>query len=107
MAARKKADDPAPRRTKHQDIVEYAHTYEKSDRQNVPLWISNPRSSIVKVLSEFSNIEEVLAYFITSDQTNKADPQMDMKLVLANSLMFLVLENTCEDEDFMTAEICK
>ena len=57
MTARKKADDSAPR-MECLDIVEYAQKYEKLDRKKVPLWISNFRSSIVKVLSGFSHIEE-------------------------------------------------
>ena len=48
MAAREKADDSAPR-MEYLDIVEYAHKYEKLDRENVPLWISNFRSNIMKV----------------------------------------------------------
>ena len=47
MASREKADDSAPRRMGYLDIAEYAHTYEKLDKQNVPLWISNFKLSIV------------------------------------------------------------
>ena len=72
MTAREKADDPASI-MEYLDIVEYAHKYEKLDRENVPLWISNFRSSIVKVLSGFSYIEETLDLFITSDETNNAE----------------------------------
>ena len=72
------------------DIIEYAHTYEKLERQNVPLWISNLRSNIEKFLSGFSHIKEALAIFITCDQTNNSGAQMDMQTVLENSLMFLV-----------------
>ena len=56
MAAREKADDSAPR-MKYLDIVKYAHKYKKLVRENVPLRISNFRSSIVKVLSGFSHME--------------------------------------------------
>ena len=72
MAAREKADDSAPRMG-YLDIVEYAHKYEQLDRQNVPLWISNFRPSIVKILSGFSHIEVVFDLFITSDETNNAE----------------------------------
>ena len=50
MAAREKIDDSA-RRMEYLDNVEYAHKYEKLDRENVPHWICNFQSSIVKVLS--------------------------------------------------------
>ena len=95
MAARDKTDDSTPR---------IAHTYEKLDRQNVPLWISNFKSSIVKVLSGFSHIEETFTSFITRDKTNNLEAQMDMKTVSINSLMFLVLERACENDDFMTTK---
>ena len=89
------------------DIVEYAHKYEKLDRENVPLWISNCRSSIVKVLSSFSHIEEALALFITCDETNNSEEQqMDIKLVSANSLMFLVYKAS-KNNEYMMKQIWK
>ena len=104
MAAREKADDSVPKRMEYLDIIEYAHTYEKLDRQNVPLWISNFISSIVKVLSVFSHIDEALTLFITS-QTNNADAQIDIRVVSANSMMLLVLEKASKDDEFMMKEI--
>ena len=54
-------------------IVEHVHKYEKLDWENFPLWISKFKSSIVKVLSGLSHIEEALDLFITSDETNNAE----------------------------------
>ena len=107
MATREKVDDSASRRMEYLDIVEYAHTYEKLEGQNVPLWFSNFRSSIVKVLSGFSHIEKALALFIAIDQTNNADAQIYMRVVSANSIMLLVLEKASKDDELMMKEIWK
>ena len=106
MALREKVEDSAPR-MEYLDIAEYAHKYEKLDRENVPLWISNFRSSIVKVLSGFSHIEEALALFITSDETNNSEDQADIKFMSVNSMMLLVLEKASENDEFMMKQILK
>ena len=72
MAEREREKADSAPRMECLDIVEYVHKYEKLGRENVPLWISKFRSSIVRVLSGFSHIEEALALFITSDETNNS-----------------------------------
>ena len=69
--------------------------------------MSNFRSSIVKGLLGFSHIEEALALFISSDQTNNSEAQIDMKFVATNSIMLLVPEKECDDDDFMMTETWK
>ena len=59
----------------------------------------------MKLLWEFSHTEEALALFITSNQLNNADFKMDMKLVSANSLMFVVLQKSCVNDEFIMTEI--
>ena len=107
MSVREKANDSAPRKMEYLDIAEYAHTYEKLDNQKATFRISRFRLSIVEVLSGFSHIQEASALFITSDQTNNSEAQIDMKVVSGNSLMFLVLKKACKDDDFMMTEIWK
>ena len=94
----KKVDNLALGRMEYFEIVEYAHTYEKLERQNVSIWISNFKLSIMKVLLGFLHIEETVALFTTSNQSNNANVKMKIKLVSANALMFLVLEKACEDD---------
>ena len=65
MVAREKVDDSAPRRIEYFEIVEYANTYEKLDKQNVPFWISNFQSSMVKIYHDL-HIEEALVLFVTT-----------------------------------------
>ena len=59
------------------------------------------------MLSGFLHIEETLTLFTTSNQTNNADAKMGMKLVSANSMMFLVMEKAYKDDELMMTKIWK
>ena len=48
-----------------------------------------------------------MALFITSEETNNAEVQVDMKYNSANSMMLLVLEKASENDEYMMRQVWK